>query len=97
MQYRDFDTSSRPRVTRRVGENLDNGEAEWADEESDLDPSYDPEDSDASDDSDATGITLGSQDTESEASDDDDSGSDLAGFIVDDDCVEFYSSDDESD
>ena len=109
MQYRDTDISSRPvRVTRPMrGDTLDtgNGEVEWADEESDLDPSYDPDDSDdsdasdasdASDDSDASdtsGITLGSQDTESDASDDSDA-SDLSGFIVDDDCIEFYSTDD---
>ena len=112
MQYRDTDISSRPvRVTRpRRGDTLDtgNGEVEWADEESDLDPSYDPDGSDDSDDSDASdasdasdesdasdtsGITLGSQDTESDASDDSDD-SDLSGFIVDDDCIEFYSTDD---
>ena len=100
MQYRDTDISSRPvRATRPMrGDTLDNGngEVEWADEESDLDPSYEPDDSDASDDSDTSGITLGSQDTESDASDDSDDSddSDLSGFIVDDDCIEFYSTDD---
>ena len=108
MQYREIESSPRSdRAPRRVRVgNLENGngEVEWADEESDLDPSYDPDDlsaSDASndsDDSDSSGITLGSQDTdESDASDDSDDSdsSDLSGFIVDDDCIEFYSTDDD--
>lgn len=98
MQYREIESSPRSdRAPRRVmGTNLENGngEVEWADEESDLDPSYDPDDLSASDDSDTSGITLGSQDTESDASDDSDE-SDLSGFIVDDDCIEFYSTDED--
>jgi hypothetical protein len=104
MQYREIESSPRsdraPRRVMRTNLENGNGEVEWADEESDLDPSYDPDDlsasddSDDSDDSDSSGITLGSQDTESDASDDSDS-SDLSGFIVDDDCIEFYSTDDD--
>jgi hypothetical protein len=107
MQYREIESSPRtdraPRRVMRTNLENGNGEVEWADEESDLDPSYDPDDlsaSDASndsDDSDSSGITLGSQDTdESDASDESDD-SDLSGFIVDDDCIEFYSTDDEDD
>jgi len=95
MQYRNNDISPRPvrtaRPTRRAVVDDSRGEVEWADEESDLDPSYDP---DATDESDMSGITLGSQDTESDESDDSDV-TDLSGFIVDDDCIEWYSSEDE--
>src|SRR5210317_1586250 len=86
MQYREIESSPRSdRAPRRVRVgNLENGngEVEWADEESDLDPSYDPDDLSASD--------------ASNDSDDSDS-SDLSGFIVDDDCIEFYSTDDDDD
>lgn len=103
MQYREVDTNPRSvRTTRRANVADVRDDVEWADEESDLDPSYVPGESDASDasdasddprdDSDASGITLGSQDTDSDASDDSDA-TDLSGFIVDDDCVEWYSSD----
>ena len=95
MQYREIESSPRSdRAPRRVMmTNLENGngEVEWADEDSDLDPSYDPDDSDSS------GITLGSQDTDESDESDSSDDSDLSGFIVDDDCIEFYSTDDDDD